>query len=117
MHTDAWQNVKMHTEQINQHDSKPESRNGNSHIAEKAGNLIQDSVLVFSGIQSQHNGDEKSQKHTGSHQDHSCRKTFQHLCENRAVIHQGISEIPVKNPSQPQKILFIDRFGKSQAFS
>ena len=106
----------MYTEQVDQHDTEPESRDGNSHIAEKAGDFIQNSVFILTGIQSQHNGNEKSQQHAGSHQDHCCRKTFQHLCQYRTIIHQGISEIPVKNPSQPQKILFIKRLGKTQAF-
>lgn len=75
MHTDTWQDMEMNAEKIDQHDSKPESRNRNSHITEKTGDLIQDAVLVFSGIQTKDNGNEKSQKHTGSHQDHSCRKT------------------------------------------
>ena len=107
----------MHTEQVDQHDTEPESGDGNSHIAEKTGDFIQNSVFIFAGIQSQHNSNKKSQQHTGSHKDHCRRKTFQHLCQYRTVIHQRIPEISVKNPSQPQEILFIKRLGKTQAFS
>ena len=117
MHTDTWQDMKMHTEEIDQHDTEPESRNGDTYITKHTGNLIQNTILILSGIQAQYNGNEKTKQHAGSHEDHGCGKPLQHLCQDRTVIHQGISEIPVKDPSQPQKVLLIERLCKSQAFS
>ena len=67
MHTDTWQDMEMHTEEIDQHDTEPESRNGDAYITEHAGDLIQNTIFILSGIQAQYNGNEKTKQHAGSH--------------------------------------------------
>lgn len=62
----------MHTEEIDQHDTEPESRNGDTYITKHTGNLIQNTILILSGIQAQYNGNEKTKQHAGSHEDHGC---------------------------------------------
>ena len=67
MHTDTWQDMEMHTEEIDQHDTEPERRNGDTYITEHAGDLIQNTIFILSGIQTQYNGNEKTKQHAGSH--------------------------------------------------
>ena len=48
MHTDTWQDMEMHTEEIDQHDTEPERRNGDTYITEHAGDLIQNTIFILS---------------------------------------------------------------------
>ena len=47
MHTDTWQDMEMHTEEIDQHDTEPERRNGDTYKTEHAGDLIQNTIFIF----------------------------------------------------------------------